>query len=59
MNTIATTSLERAAVFMQSMLDKISERIEQDKEMVSLHFIYCPCERCVLQREIEKERRNK
>jgi len=44
---------------MQAVLDKITERIEQDRQMVELHSIYCPCERCTLQREKEKERRDK
>jgi len=59
MSTLAITGLERAAIFMQAVLDKITERIEQDRQMVELHSIYCPCERCTLQREKEKERRDK
>jgi hypothetical protein len=59
MGALVISSLERAAIFMQAVLDKITERIEQDRQMVEFHSIYCPCERCTLQREKEKERRDK
>lgn len=45
--------------FAQRQLDKVTERIEEGQQMVSLHNIYCPCERCVEVRAIEKERRDK
>lgn len=45
--------------FAQRELDRVTERIEEGQQMVSLHDIYCPCERCVEVRAIEKERRDK
>lgn len=50
---------ELMGTFAQRELDKVSERLEAGQEMVSLHDIYCPCELCVEQRAIEKERRDK
>ncbi len=54
-----TTNEELMGTFAQRELDKVAERIEEGQKMVELHNIYCPCERCVEVRAIEKEHRDK